>query len=70
MIIPYNQLSEKALQGVIEEFVSREGTDYGHECSFSDKCDQVLQQLRSGQVVIVYDPGQDTVSISVKDQVS
>ncbi|MBW2654812.1 MAG: YheU family protein [Deltaproteobacteria bacterium] len=27
--IPYNQLSPEALQGVIEEFVTRDGTDYG-----------------------------------------
>jgi len=27
--VPYNQLSPEALQGVIEEFVTRDGTDYG-----------------------------------------
>jgi len=27
--IPVNKLSPDALQGVIEEFVSRAGTDYG-----------------------------------------
>lgn len=28
-IIPVNKLSTKALHGVIEEFISRNGTDYG-----------------------------------------
>jgi uncharacterized protein YheU (UPF0270 family) len=28
-IIPVNKLSPEALQGVIEEFISRDGTDYG-----------------------------------------
>lgn len=68
MIIPYNQLSEEALQGVIEEFVSREGTDYGHEVSFSRKCAQVLEQLKSGRVVIVYNAAEETVSIAAKDE--
>ena len=27
--IPYDQLSPEALQGVVEEFVTRDGTDYG-----------------------------------------
>jgi uncharacterized protein YheU (UPF0270 family) len=28
-IIPVNKLSPQALQGAIEEFISRNGTDYG-----------------------------------------
>jgi len=27
--IPYNQLNPEALQGIIEEFVTKGGTDYG-----------------------------------------
>ncbi len=29
MIIPYQMLSPEALRGVIEAFITREGTDYG-----------------------------------------
>ena len=29
MIIPHERLSLEALQGIIEAFVTREGTDYG-----------------------------------------
>ena len=29
MIIPYDQLSEEALNALIEDFVTRDGTDYG-----------------------------------------
>ena len=28
-IIPHDQLSKQALQGVVEEFITRESTDYG-----------------------------------------
>jgi len=56
MIIPYDQLSDEALQGLLEEFVCREGTDYGdRDYSLQDKIEQVRQQLQSGKVVICYD---------------
>ncbi|NRQ00592.1 YheU family protein [Marinobacterium sp. xm-v-233] len=29
MIVPANMLSDDALRGMIEEFVTRDGTDYG-----------------------------------------
>jgi len=31
MIIPYDKLSPEALQALIEEFVTRDGTDTGYE---------------------------------------
>ncbi|BFM08142.1 YheU family protein [Halioxenophilus aromaticivorans] len=71
MIIPYNQLSQEALQGVIEEFVTREGTDYGHEeISFARKCAQVQEQLKAGDIVIVYSADEDTVNLVPADNLS
>ncbi|MCK5836333.1 MAG: YheU family protein [Desulfobacula sp.] len=62
--VPYDQLSPKALQGVIEEFVTRDGTDYGEiETTLETKISQVLAQLKSGKAVIVFDQGSDTCSI-------
>tara|TARA_R110002094_G_scaffold84398_1_gene88792 strand:- start:1897 stop:2133 length:237 start_codon:yes stop_codon:yes gene_type:complete len=56
MKIPYDQLSEDALQGLLEEFVCREGTDYGdQDYSLQAKVDQVKLQLQRGKVVICYD---------------
>jgi len=56
VIIPYKQLSTQALEGVIEEFVTRDGTDYGEvEISLKRKISQVLAQLKSGKAVIVFD---------------
>lgn len=53
--IPWRSLSEDALNGVIEEFVSREGTEYGAEdISLEAKCRQVIRQLEKGDVVITY----------------
>jgi len=54
--VDYRDLSPEALRGLIEEFVSREGTDYGlRERSFEDKVRDVVRQLESGDARIVYD---------------
>jgi uncharacterized protein YheU (UPF0270 family) len=64
MIIPYEQLSSDALQGLIEEFITREGTDYGiEEVSLSIKVEQIRVQLSRREVVVVFDVASETVSI-------
>ncbi len=64
MIIPYEQLSSDALQGLIEEFITREGTDYGiEEISLSTKVEQVKNQLKRREVVVVFDQTTESVSI-------
>jgi len=67
--IPYDQLSKDALDGVIEEFINREGTDYGlQEWSLEEKREQVLSLLRNGEVNIVFDHQSQSVSILHKTQ--
>ena len=64
MIIPYEQLSSDALQGLIEEFITREGTDYGtEEVSLSTKTEQIKNQLKRREVVVVFDLASESVSI-------
>ncbi len=64
MIIPYEQLSSDALQGLIEEFITREGTDYGaEEISLGSKVKQVENQLRRRDVVVVFDQHSESVTI-------
>jgi len=65
MIIPHRMLSPDALRGVIEAFVTREGTDYGaQEVPLATKVLQVQQQLEVGTAVIVYD--EDTESCTIQ----
>jgi len=67
--IPFEQLSKDALFGVIEEFINREGTDYGmNEFTFDQKSEQVLSLLRNGTAKIVFEYNSQTVSILHKDQ--
>lgn len=66
--IPYDQLSPEALHGVIEEFVTRDGTDYGEiEISLEAKISQVLSQLKSEKAVIVFDQESETCNILNSD---
>jgi uncharacterized protein YheU (UPF0270 family) len=64
MIIPYQMLSPEALRGVIEAFITREGTDYGaQEVALDTKVMQVLQQLDAGTAVLVYDEATESCTI-------
>ncbi len=54
--IPLDRLSPELLTGIIEEFIQREGTDYGaSEVTVDDKIQQVKKQIQRGDVVITFD---------------
>ncbi|HEY8495142.1 MAG TPA: YheU family protein [Myxococcota bacterium] len=62
--VPIDALSAEALQGVIESFVSREGTDYGEvERTLAEKVADVRRQLERGEARIVFDPETESVNI-------
>jgi uncharacterized protein YheU (UPF0270 family) len=62
--IPVNKLSPEALQGVIEEFISRNGTDYGEiETSRETKFRQVKYKLETGSAVLIFDDKTETTNI-------
>ena len=60
MRIPYDQLSPAALRGLVEEFVTRDGTDL---IDANRKVEQVLAALRAGRVVIEFDEEEGTTTI-------
>lgn len=67
-LIPLNKLSARALQGVIEEFISRNGTDYGAvEASLETSIRQVKSRLRSGSAVLLFDDETETTNIFLAD---
>jgi uncharacterized protein YheU (UPF0270 family) len=64
MEIPFTELSAETLEAVIEEFITREGTDYGQqEYSLQSKIEQVKGQLQRGEVKITFDPESETCSL-------
>lgn len=62
--IPPDQLSKDALRGVIEEFILREGTDYGlQEVSLEEKISEVISQLNAKTIVITFDPQSENCTL-------
>lgn len=54
--VPYDQIDADTLHRMIEEFVTREWsslTDDGY--TLGDKVEQVLEQLKSGKVKVVFE---------------
>jgi uncharacterized protein YheU (UPF0270 family) len=64
--VPFTQLSAGALEGVIESFVLREGTEYGErEFTLEEKRTHVLLQLQRGEAQIMFDPQSQSIDIVV-----
>lgn len=64
MEIPFNSLSPEALEGVIDDFILREGTDYGDvEASLEKKRKDVLHQLKQGKVKLVFDQESESITM-------
>ena len=69
MLIPWQALSEDALQGLVEEFVTRDGTDYGvTETSLATRVEQVKRALQRGELVVVYSEAHEQANIMSADQ--
>ena len=66
MIIPPDALSEAALTGVIEEFVTRDGTDLTEVAA---KAATVRKALQAGHLVIAFDPEEETCNILPREEV-
>ena len=62
--IPYRELSDEALRGVVEGFVLREGTDYGtYEFPLAEKVAHVMRQLEHGEARLMFDPNTSSIDI-------
>jgi uncharacterized protein YheU (UPF0270 family) len=62
--VPHAQLAPEVLRRLIEEFVTRDGTDYGAiERTLGEKVAVVLEQLEAGELAIVVDAESETIDI-------
>ncbi len=62
--IPLESLTPDALCGIIDQFIFREGTDYGtSEVEHSTKIQQIRRQLEKSQIKIVFDPASESVTL-------
>lgn len=64
VVVPQTHLSPAALRGLAEEFVTRDGTDYGRaEKTLDQKVAALMRQLARGEAVIVYDTETQSTNI-------
>ncbi|HEY9034625.1 MAG TPA: YheU family protein [Pseudomonadales bacterium] len=64
IIIPPEQLQPETLEAVLEEFVSREGTEYGaEEVPLARKVAQVKRQLADGRAFLCFDEESQSCNI-------
>ncbi len=63
MIVPWQQLEEATLYNLIIEFVTRDGTDNGDDTDLQTRIQQVLEHLRRGEAVVVWDELTESANI-------
>ena len=62
--IPIEMLSPEALTGVMNDFIVRDGTDYGfQEITHDKKLEQLRRQIVKGDVKIVFDEASESVTL-------
>lgn len=67
--IPWDALEQETLYRLVEEFVTRDGTDYGaEEIQLERKVLQVVQGIKRGLYVIVFQQEQGAANIITKEQ--
>ena len=69
IVVPHDALSVEALANLIEDFITREGTDYGErEHTADEKRAAVRQKLAKGTIVIVFDLESESAALVNADE--
>ena len=67
-LIPYDSLSPDTLEQILDDIVSRDGTDYGdYDLSVAQKREQALGYLKSGEAFLLFDTESETIKMVPKD---
>ena len=62
--IPHKDISPDTLRNLIEEFVTRDGTDYGeNEVLLEHRFAQIVHKLESDDLLIVFDETSETCEL-------
>ncbi|WP_407315655.1 YheU family protein [Pseudomonas sp. nanlin1] len=69
MLIPHDQLEADTLTRLIEEFVTREGTDNGDETPLQTRVERVRHALDKAQAFIVFDPDAQQCQLMLKHDI-
>lgn len=69
MLIPYDQLEPETLTRLIEDFVTRDGTDNGDDTPLQTRVLRVRQALTKGQAFIVFDLDSQQCQLMLKHDI-
>jgi len=62
--VPYDQIDPETLRNMIQEFVTRDGADWGEPGgALEDKIARVIKQFKNKQVKVVFDLNSKTANI-------
>ena len=65
--VPYKELDPETFNNLIEEFIMREGTDYGEiEMDLDQKIALVTNQLKNGDAALMWDTNLQSCNIVLK----
>lgn len=69
--IPWDALAPETLNALVEEFVTRDGTDYGEqEVALERKVLQVINGIKRKEFVILFDSEQESAHIVTRQQLA
>lgn len=69
--IPWDALAPETLNALVEEFVTRDGTDYGEqEVALERKVLQVISGIKRKEFVILFDTEQESAHIVTRQQLA
>lgn len=67
--VPYTELSSAVLRSLAEDYVTRDGTDYGEvERSLEAKVSALMRELEAGRAHIFFEAQSETVQIVASHQ--
>lgn len=69
MIIPPESLEAETLIAILENYITREGTDYGeHELDLSTKTNMLKRQVIAGEVLIIFDSLSESLNLMTREE--
>lgn len=67
--VPYGDIPDATLRAIVEDFCTRDGTDYGQsELSLEQKATILMGQLKRGEARILFEATSQTLRIVTRDQ--
>jgi uncharacterized protein YheU (UPF0270 family) len=69
MLIPHQMLEADTLIRLLEDFVTREGTDNGDDTPLETRVERARRALEKGEAVIVFDPDSQQCQLALREEV-